>query len=73
MGIKVNEIQIQCKEVGGMFVLTSPEVPELHVANVDKQVAYASVQATLDMIGRMKERLAARNAHEEMQSERRYA
>ncbi|MER9440842.1 hypothetical protein NKI79_05415 [Mesorhizobium sp. M0340] len=73
MGIQVKDIQILCKEVGGMYVLTSPAVPELHVANVDKQAAYDSIQATLDMIERMKERQAARNAHKEMQAERRYA
>lgn len=55
--IEASAIKITHRMIGEYHVLTSPDVPELHVANVDKQVAYDSVQATLDMIGRMKERL----------------
>ena len=70
MRINAEEIRLVTEKVGNMFLVTSPDVPELHVAHADEATALAAVQSTLDMIARMEERIAARKAMREVQKER---
>jgi hypothetical protein len=42
-------------------VVTSPDVPELHLSHADEGVALADVQPALDALERMRIRMVARS------------
>lgn len=66
MAFRVEDIRITHRVVGSKHVLTSPDVPELHVSHADEDVARADIQPALDALARMKERIAARKAQKEL-------
>jgi hypothetical protein len=66
MAIQVKDIELRHRVVGTKHVFTSPDVPELHVSHADKATAYADIQPALDAIERMKRRIAARRAQDEL-------
>lgn len=64
MSLKAENIKLVHRNVGSKHVITSPDVPELHVSHSDAAVARASVQGALDMLARMQDRLAAKKDFE---------
>ena len=66
MGVNAHSIRIHYRKVGTMHVFTSPDVPELHVAHTDEETAYKHIQPTLDLIERMRSRIAEREAVDEL-------
>ena len=73
MSVKTKDIALVHRVVGTKHVYTSPDVPELHVSHAEKEVAYASIQSALDLLEKMKARLAQREAMDEVVQERLYA
>ena len=53
--------RLETTRIGTNWVVRSPDIPELFVAHVDREIAEANVPAALAMIERMKDRLAARD------------
>ena len=70
MGIRIEDIRLERREVGGKHVITSPDVPELHVAHSDTDTALACVQPTLDTLATMRERIAERQRVDARKRER---
>lgn len=64
--MRVEDIKLVHRVIGDKHVITSPEVPELHVAHADQAVAFADVQPVLDAIERVKQRIVARSRHAKM-------
>ena len=60
MSIRAEDIRLVHRIVGRKHVITSPDVPELHVSHDDEQVAREHVQAALNMLESMEKRLKAR-------------
>lgn len=60
MSIKVENITIVHRVVGKKHVVTSPDVPELHVSHFDEVTARETVQPALDALARVQDRIAAR-------------
>jgi hypothetical protein len=69
MSIRVEDIHLDHRIIAGKHVITSPEVPELHVAHADCDTALACVQPTLDTLAGMRERVAERLRVEERKRE----
>ena len=57
--MRAEDIKLVQRRVGAAFVITSPDVPELHVSHPDPVRAAAGIQDALDMIERMKARRAS--------------
>ncbi|MCP1549393.1 MULTISPECIES: hypothetical protein [Methylobacteriaceae] len=57
--MRAEGIKLVQRKVGTEFVITSPDVPELHVSHPDPDRALAGVPDALDMIERMKDRRAS--------------
>jgi len=55
-------VRLVHRVVGTKHVFTSPDVPELHVSHADYERARASVEPAIEMVARMKNRVAAREA-----------
>lgn len=70
ISIRVEDVRLERREIGGKHVITSPDVPELHVAHADAQMALASVQPTLDTLAKMRERVAERKRVDDRKRER---
>ncbi len=70
MGIRVEDIRLERREVGGKHVVTSPDVPELHVVHADAETALACVQPTLDTLATMRERIEERQRVDARKRER---
>ena len=60
MSIQVSDIRLVHRVVGRKHVITSPDVPELHVSHADEAIALANVQPALNVLGQIKARNAAR-------------
>jgi hypothetical protein len=58
--MRAEDMTIHRREIGGKYVLTSPDVPELHISHADLDVARASIQPALDALENVKARLRAR-------------
>lgn len=63
--MRAEGIKLVQRKVGTEFVITSPDVPELHVSHPDPVRAAAGVPDALDMIERMKARRASMRVVEE--------
>ena len=63
--MRAEDIKLVRRQVGMAFVITSPNVPELHVSHPDPVPAAAGIQDALDLIERMKARLASMRMVEE--------
>lgn len=64
--MRVQDIEIVHRVIGDKHVITSPDVPELHVSHADEAVAFADVQPVLDAIERVKQRIVARSRQAKM-------
>lgn len=73
MAISRDDIRLVHRVVGTKHVYTSPDVPELHVSHADQNRAFNAVQSALDMVDRMKRRLAATQTMNEIAQQRRSA
>jgi hypothetical protein len=62
MSSEAEAVRLVHRIVGTKHVFTSPDVPELHVSHADYETARASVQPAIEMVARMKDRVAAREA-----------
>jgi hypothetical protein len=60
MSIRAGDIRLVHRLVGTKHVLTSPDVPELHISHEREEVARANVQPALDLLAQMKARVQAR-------------
>lgn len=59
--MRVEDIELVHRVVGTKHVITSPDVPELHVSHADEAIVRADLQPALDAIVRTKDRIAARS------------
>jgi hypothetical protein len=63
--MRTEGIRLVQRKVGTEFVITSSDVPELHVSHADPVRDATGVQDALDMIERMKARRASMRVVEE--------
>jgi hypothetical protein len=61
MATQAKDIRLVCRKIGTKHVVTSPDVPELHLSHADEGVALADVQPALDALDRMRIRMVARS------------
>lgn len=57
--MRAEDVKLVRRKVGAAFVITSPDVPELHVSHFDPVTAAAGIQDALDLIERVKARRAS--------------
>ncbi len=70
MGTQAEDITLVHRVVGTKHVLTSPDVPELHISHEREEVARANVQPALDLLAQMKARVEARETVRRRKRER---
>lgn len=64
--MRVQDIKLVHRVIGDKHVITSPDVPELHISHADRSVALADVQPALDAIERVKQPMVARSRQAKM-------
>lgn len=69
MMLRAENTRLDHRVIGTKHVVTSPDVPYLHVSHSDKQAAFDSVQSALDMFELMEKRTTARQAMNEIKRE----
>ena len=61
------------QKIGAKWVITSPDVPELHISHADLKTAQDSVTPALELLQQMNQRTKARQAVEKIQHEQNHA
>ena len=60
LGVIMSEIRLVKQQIGRQWVITSPDVPGLYVADADLEKALSSVEPAVQMLTDMQKRRATR-------------